>query len=113
MKKNKLLRFGIFVIPLVFVFAQCLNLKKEEDPRGKEYAGSATCVTCHKDIYGSYLHTAHFIASAVADSNSIQGSFANGSNDFIFNSHTQVIMDKRPSGAYQITYQDGKSTQAE
>jgi hypothetical protein len=113
MSKNKLLRFGIFIIPLVFVFVQCFNLKKDEDPRGKEYAGSNTCVTCHKDVYGSYLHTAHFIASAPADSNSIQGSLASGSNEFIFNPHTKVVMDKRASGAYQITYENGKSIQAQ
>ncbi|MGZ3943426.1 MAG: multiheme c-type cytochrome [Mucilaginibacter sp.] len=113
MLKNRLLRFGVFAIPLIFVLVQCFNLTKKEDPRGKEYVGSATCVSCHKDIYGSYLHTAHFIASAPADSNSIQGSFAKGSNEFIFNSRTSVVMDKRASGAYQITYKNGKSTQAE
>jgi hypothetical protein len=114
MLKNRLLKFGIFVILPVFVLVQCFNLKNDEkDPRGKEYAGSATCVSCHKSIYGSYLHTAHFIASAPADSNSIQGSFANGSNELVFNPHIKVVMDKRASGAYQITYQNGKSTQAE
>jgi len=113
MLKNRLLRFGVFAIPLVFVFVQCFNLTTKEDPRGKEYAGSATCVSCHKDIYGSYLHTAHFIASAPADRNSIQGSFVKGSNEFIFNSRTRVVMDKRASGAYQITYENGRSTQAE
>jgi len=113
MKNNKLLRFGIVIIPLALVFSQCFNLKKKEDPRGKQYAGSATCVNCHKDIYSNYLHTAHFMASSPADSNSIQGSFTKSLNEFVFSPHTKVVMDKRKSGAYQITYIDGKSTQAE
>ena len=113
MKKNKLFRFGIFLIPLAFVFSQCFDFKKKEDPRGEKYAGSATCVSCHKDIYSNYLHTAHFIASSPADSNTMQGNFTPGSNEFVFNPHTKVVMDKRQSGAYQITYIDSKSTQAQ
>ncbi|HVV54622.1 MAG TPA: multiheme c-type cytochrome [Mucilaginibacter sp.] len=113
MLKNKLFRYGIFFIPLIFVFSQCINLKKKEDPRGSEYAGSATCIKCHKDVYDSYLHTAHFIASSPADSNSILGSFKSGSNQFIFSHHIKVAMEKRKSGYYQVTYADGKPTQAE
>jgi hypothetical protein len=112
MSKNKLFRFAIFIIPLTIVFSQCFNLKKKEDPRGSAYAGSATCVNCHKNIYGTYLHTAHFISSMPANDSTIQGSFAAGSNEFLFNPHLKVQMDKRNSGFYQVAYVDGKPTQS-
>src|SRR6202012_4888344 len=106
MSKNKLFRFTIFIIPLVIVFSQCLSLKKKEDPRGAAYAGSATCVNCHKNIYGSYLHTAHFISSVPSDPANIQGSLADGANEFIFSPHVKIAMEKRSSGVYQATYVD-------
>jgi hypothetical protein len=113
MSKKKLTRLGIFLVPIVFIFSQCLNFKKHEDPRGSEYAGSATCVSCHKNVYSSYLHTAHFMASLPADGHTIQGSFEKGSNEFVFNPNLKVVMDKRDSGFYQTGYENGKATQSQ
>jgi hypothetical protein len=112
MLKNKLLRLSIFIIPLIFIFSQCLNFKKNEDPRGSAYAGSATCVSCHKDVYSSYLHTAHFIASQPASGKTIQGNFNKGSNEFVFNPHLKVVMDKRDSGFFQTSYDNGRLDQS-
>ena len=108
MSKTKLILFGLILIPLIIGLSECLSPEKAPDPRGEEYAGSVSCVSCHKNTYKSYLHTAHFNSSQLADSSSIQGNFAAGSNELVFNSHTKVVMDKRKSGSYQITYHDGK-----
>jgi len=113
MLKKKLLRSGIFFVPLIFIFSQCLKSKKQEDPRGSAYAGSTTCVSCHKDIYHSYLHTAHFMASQPANGNTIQGSFKKGVNEFMFNPHLKVVMDKRDSGYFQTGFENGKATQSQ
>ena len=114
MSKKKLTRLGIFLVPLVFIFSQCLNFSKKEDPRGRAYAGSASCVRCHKDVYNSYLHTAHFMASQPADSGTIQGSFAKGSNAFVFNPNMKVVMTKRDSGFfYQTAYENGHAGQSQ
>ncbi|WP_428330630.1 cytochrome c3 family protein [Mucilaginibacter sp.] len=113
MLKRKLTRLAIFLIPLFFIFSQCFTSKKKEDPRGDAYAGSATCISCHKDVSNSYLHTAHFMASAPADAKTVQGSFAKGANEFVFNPHLKVVMDKRDTGLYQTSYADGKKEQAQ
>jgi len=57
--KRTVLLVLFFFVPLVLIFSQCFNLEKHEDARGEMYAGSASCVKCHKDIYNTYLQTAH------------------------------------------------------
>jgi hypothetical protein len=78
------------------------------DPRGPMYTGSATCVRCHSDIYHSYLHTAHYLASSVATSKTVHGSFSAGSNTFEFDPSRKIVMEKRGSGMFQTYYIDGK-----
>lgn len=104
---------GIFIVPMVVLLAQCIDYKKQKDSRGNAYAGSKTCATCHKSIYSSYLHTAHYLASQPATDSTIQGSFANGSNEFHFNPQMKVVMDKRDTGLYQTSYINGKPQQSQ
>jgi hypothetical protein len=114
MYKKKIIRLSIFLLPLTFILSQCFNDKdKTEDPRGAEYAGAATCAKCHKDIFNSSMHTAHFMASQPADANTIQGSFAKGKNELIFNPHLKVVMEKRDTGFFQTSYNDGKKEQSQ
>jgi hypothetical protein len=65
------------------------------DPRGSAYAGSLTCLKCHSDLYKSYLHTAHYIASSPASLKTVHGSFAPGVNVFEMNDTNKVVMEKR------------------
>lgn len=113
MPKKKLFRLAIFLVPVLLVFSQCLNLKKNKDKRGVAYAGAAACVSCHKGVYDSYLHTAHFKASRPASESSIDGSFAKGANEFDYNDHMKVVMSKTDSGFYQTSYINGKKDQAQ
>lgn len=48
---------------------------------GEHYVGSETCKECHEDIYNSHINTAHFNTSALANKESILGSFETGSNE--------------------------------
>src|SRR5471030_3105579 len=112
MTKQRAVRLAIFLVPLGFIFSQCFKSAKQEDPRGNAYAGASTCVSCHKDIYNSYLHTAHFISARPASDSSIEGNFKDGENQFVFNPHLKVVMDKRDSGFYQTSYENGKPAQS-
>jgi hypothetical protein len=112
MFKKKLLLFAVFLVPLITIFSQCINLKKDEDPRGNTYIGSVSCIKCHKNISNSYLHTAHFVASQPASAQTIQGSFAPDSNEFEFSPHMKVLMTKTDSGFYQTSYVNGKAEQS-
>ena len=48
------------------LFSKCVQPTQATDPRGKAYAGAATCVQCHKSVYDSFLGTAHFKATSLA-----------------------------------------------
>ena len=47
---------------------------------GENFVGSHTCIECHADIYVSHIKTAHYRTSALADTNTVKGSFKPGSN---------------------------------
>lgn len=114
MRKSKVFRYIIFLVPLPFLLAQCLiNPEITTDQRGPLYAGSSSCQTCHKSAYRSYIHTAHYMASASAGKSTIQGSFANGRNKFDLNPHVSVFMEKRDSGFFQTSYVNGKKEQSQ
>ena len=83
------------------------------DPRGSAYAGSLTCLKCHSDLYKSYLHTAHYIASSPASLKTVHGSFAPGVNVFEMNDTNKVVMEKRDGEVYQTYYQNGKIKESE
>lgn len=89
------------------VYLQC-NINKAADPRGSRYAGSATCIKCHSDIYHSYLHTAHYMASMPANNSNVHGSFANDDNTFAFDPSQKIVMEKKDSGLYQSYYLNSK-----
>ena len=81
------------------------------DPRGDGYAVSVTCQKCHSDIYASYLHTAHFSASAPATPASVHGSFSAGRNVVVVDDSQKVVMEKADSGLFQAYYVKGKVVQ--
>ncbi len=43
-----------------------------------KFAGSGVCASCHKDIYESHIHTAHYLDSRPAAKEFIKGSFVHG-----------------------------------
>ncbi len=48
------------------------------------------------------------MASQPATPHTIQGSFAKGSNEFVFNANMKVVMEKRDTGLYQTAFENGK-----
>lgn len=76
--------------------------------RGNKYAGAATCITCHKKLYDTYVHTAHSNSSRPATAQTITGSFMPPGNQFIYNDSLKVVMEKTDSGFYQTAYINGK-----
>ncbi len=107
--RRRFLLLLIFGAPLLVIFCQCnIFSGSKADPRGTAYAGAATCVSCHKAVYGDYLHGAHFSTSRLADEHSINGSFVPGHNVYTLNNNTKVIMEKRDTGLFQVAYVNGK-----
>jgi hypothetical protein len=99
------------MISSIFFFTRCFQ-EQTADPRGNTYAGSAKCALCHSSIDSSYMHTAHFLSTRVADANSIDGSFSKDSNEVYVNDSTHLRMEKRDSGFYQVLYVKNKEQMA-
>jgi len=104
---------AICAVMLCVVYQQCkTNKTATNDPRGDDYAGSATCIKCHSNIYKSYLHTAHYIASVPATEEYVHGSFANGQNVVTINPHQKIVMEKHGKDMFQTLYLDGKPVES-
>jgi nitrate/TMAO reductase-like tetraheme cytochrome c subunit len=93
----------------VFVISKCSD-KKDDNPGviinvlGEKFAGSASCVGCHKDIYEHHVKTAHYLTTRPATAEYIKGSFEPGKNAYFFNASVVVEMEKRNNGFYQVEY---------
>ncbi|WP_448702432.1 cytochrome c3 family protein [Mucilaginibacter sp. AW1-3] len=103
----------IALLPVAACLTQCLYQSKATDVRGAAYAGSVSCKQCHKDVYSSYLHTAHFETSRQAGTQTVHGSFAPGENTFDFGTGQKMVMQKRDSGLYQTGYVNGQQVETE
>lgn len=96
----------------IVLLSQCIGTR-ENDPRGRAYAGSAACISCHKNIVDSYSHTAHYHSAAIASTKTIEGSFSPGSNTFSVNDTAKMVMELRDSIPYQVLYVNGREERAE
>lgn len=100
------------IIFCVLLLIKCIDKGKQANglitnKNGQQFAGSATCITCHKEIYNSHLHTAHYLSSKPATAQYIKGSFEPGKNTFDFGNKKLVVMEKRDSSFYQVEYDSG------
>lgn len=110
-KQRTLFLALLLLIPLSFMLVQCFS-DKPQDPRGEIFAGSASCIKCHKQVYDSYLHTAHYLSSKPTSSDNVHGGFNADGNNVKYADGTDVRMEKRGGGLYQVTYTDKKETGA-
>jgi nitrate/TMAO reductase-like tetraheme cytochrome c subunit len=93
----------------VFLITTCMNKDSEnnlviKNLQGESFAGSETCISCHKSVYENHLKTAHYHTSRKATEEYIKGSFKEGENRYAYNASVVVAMEKRDSGFYQVEY---------
>jgi nitrate/TMAO reductase-like tetraheme cytochrome c subunit len=77
-----------------------------------DYTSSEKCVSCHKDIYDNYIHTAHSLTATPATEKYIKGSFRKGQNTYSYTPSILLSMEKRDSGLYQVVYFKGEEKKA-
>lgn len=77
-----------------------------------EFAGAQACASCHKDIYETHIHTAHYHTSEPAGESNVRGSFADGRNTFQFSESEYIAMARRNGHMYQVDYINGKENLA-
>jgi predicted CXXCH cytochrome family protein len=104
---KRLFYVSLLIISCILVFSQCVRKAPESDSadiRGKAFAGAAACVSCHRQIYDSYINTGHFNTSAPASTKTIKGSFGPHDNSFSYSNGIRVAMESRDSGLFQTAY---------
>lgn len=115
MKRSQLAIVAAIAI-LILTLSQCMEAPEQNpvaaDWRGKGYAGSPTCGSCHQGIHESYLATAHRHTSASPSLADIKGSFEPGKNAFHYRANVKVAMEQRNGGLYQVAYMNEEEKQA-
>jgi small nuclear ribonucleoprotein (snRNP)-like protein len=109
MRQSRSIITVALIVVCVFLISQCINKSNNEpiiitNKNGEQFAGSATCTNCHKNIYDKHIHTAHYLTSQPALEKYIKGSFEPGNNFYAYNGSVQIVMEKRDSGFYQVEY---------
>ncbi len=98
------------MVPLSTLLTQCFKATKQ-DPRDVVFAGSDKCMKCHKDVYESYLHTAHFSSSRPSSVHDFHSNLS-ANKSFTYGDREKVAVEKRSDGLYQVAYTNGKQTEA-
>lgn len=108
--QRKIVVISAVIIAVIVFFVSCLDAASgnQSDVRGVAYAGAASCATCHKSEYNSYLHTAHHNTSRTASDSSVAGSFTAPANEFFYADTMKVVMEKREGHLYQTAYINGQ-----
>ncbi|HTI07577.1 MAG TPA: cytochrome c3 family protein [Puia sp.] len=83
------------------------------DGKGEAFAGSASCASCHKDIYDTHIKTAHYRDSKPAAKEFIRGSFDSGHNHFVYTNEREVILQQQGSHFFQTALLNGQEYRRE
>ncbi|MDB5223888.1 MAG: hypothetical protein JWN83_2555 [Chitinophagaceae bacterium] len=103
----------ILIASCIFLLTRCIgdsgNSEEKATARDefKKYTGSKVCASCHKDIYDKHILTEHYLTLAPPTEKNILGSFEKGKNVFAFDDVTNITMEKRDSGFFQVEYNNG------
>jgi len=99
---------GITIACLAFMllfFITCTDDNTSaDDPRGSLYAGAASCISCHKDVSGSYVHNHHFNSSAKADLSYLKSLINDTNNVVPFVNGQKVLLSEKDAAIYQTWY---------
>lgn len=93
---------------LASLFQYCVQRKVPQfnDPRGKSYAGSSTCISCHANVVAAYAANAHGASTHQANATTIMGSFNPDSNRFHYTPSISVRMEERDGQFFQTAYEN-------
>src|ERR1700732_2431391 len=109
-RRSVLICSGLIICTLLFVTCIDQDAKRAKASSSlnfNQFSGSVVCANCHKNIYESHIHTAHFLTTRPASEKYIIGSFAEGKHSIACGADMIVLMEKRDSGCYQVGYYQG------
>jgi len=104
---------GVFVVPIALILSQCISNSPAQntDARGNVYAGSVSCIKCHKSVYNNYLHTAHYQTSRTGSAGNVHGNFTEGGNTLTLSDSVTVVMQKQGKALWQVKYVNNKAVE--
>jgi hypothetical protein len=96
--------FLIFL--MIFLLMKCTSPDKKikEAVQYADFAGSSSCLTCHKDIYEKHQQTEHFLSSKPSKIEYVKGSFTPGNNEYHYSAASMVKMEKQHDSLFQTEY---------
>jgi len=94
-------------------FSKTASKMPAQSDSASGYAGTASCINCHKAVYDSFIGTAHYLTSRPAAAAFIKGSFEEGQNHFAYNQFMEVKLEKKDSGFFQTVYINGEPGHSE
>ena len=106
--------FVAYVVLLSLLAANCEPSRRDEKltginhSSGEEFAGSETCVQCHKSITESFAETPHFQTSSFGSPATIKGSLDSGENILQLTERLKVFLEEREGKVFQRASIDGK-----
>lgn len=102
---NKSILLLLATAAIILFLSECLNSGiKNNDPRGNVYAGAQSCRQCHQAVYDSVLLSSHYNTTRPSLPENVLGSFDHGSNTYMYDANTKIVMEKRDSGLFQVLY---------
>ena len=106
------LQILVLLLLLFLLVANCNSPQQEltgiHHPSGEEFAGSQSCVQCHKSITQSFVETPHFLTSSVGSVKTIKGSLDSGENVLVLTERLKVFMEERQGKVFQRATIEGK-----
>jgi len=97
---------------LVVLFSQCTDTDADKGyelaAADSTKAGMATCIQCHRNIYDDYLISPHQKTSSMIKGHELLQADSAISNQFSFDDHLKIAVERRDSGAYQVAYVDNE-----
>lgn len=107
-KRNWITVAAVMLIYLGNVFCSAFNKQTQTQKNyTNNFVGSEACKSCHKQIYDSFIRTAHYFTSRPASREFIKGSFDSGKNIYTYNKFMYVEMDQAEDSFYQTAMING------
>ncbi|RTL60825.1 MAG: hypothetical protein EKK37_01335 [Sphingobacteriales bacterium] len=105
--KSRTITISALIVCTVSFFTMCMDKREagtEKKIEYKDFVGSESCKSCHKNIYDTHINTAHYHTSELPTEKSIKGNFEPGSNFFPYDNGSYTAIEKTDSGFFQVEY---------
>ncbi len=113
MRHRKTLLVITFLASAAVVFIRCGSDRGSKDPRGPVFAGSASCVTCHKNVVDDYAHANHYKTSSRVSVDSLRKYAAVQHHSFTFPGTGTVNIVQDHEAFLQSWTKDGQNIRSE